>query len=121
MIPHGGNSGSPIGWQTSGVGYWHNRELRALHRRVQAVDPPMPRDDASDGEWDAWTDLQDLQAILAGLASSQGSQSASASGLSEWRETVSAHLANPSVVALLGDTAADARSLAAALGVLAAR
>lgn len=80
----------------------------------------MPSDDASDDEWDAWTDLQDLQAILAGLASSQGSHSASAADRSEWREPVSAYLAKPSVLALLGDTADDARTLATALGVLAA-
>lgn len=88
---------------------------------VQAVDPPMPSDDASDGEWDAWTDLQDLQAILTGLASSQGSPNASAADRSEWREPVSTYLAEPSVIALLGDAADDARSLAAALGVLAPR
>lgn len=78
----------------------------------------MPSDDASDEEWEAWTDLQDLQAILTGLASSKGSRSPSAADRSEWRETVSAHLAKPSVVALLGDAADDARSLAAAMGVL---
>ncbi|KGN31726.1 hypothetical protein N802_02985 [Knoellia sinensis KCTC 19936] len=78
----------------------------------------MPSDDASDGEWDAWADLQDLQATLTGLASSQGSHRPSAADRSEWRETVSAHLAKPSVVALLGDAADDARSLAAALGAL---
>lgn len=115
-----GRSGSAKACQTSGVGvgYWDNRTLRALHRRVQAVDPPMPSDDASDGAWDAWADLQDLQAILTGLASSRESRSASVAGRSEWRETVTAHLAKPSVVALLGDAADDARSLAAALGVL---
>lgn len=81
----------------------------------------MPSDDASDEEWEAWADLQDLQAILTGLASSHGSRSASASDRSEWRGTVSAHLAKPSVVALLGDAADDARSLAAAMGVLTPR
>lgn len=89
--------------QSSGVGYWENRKLRALHRRVQAVAQPMPSDDASDAEWDAWADLQDLQAILTGLASSAGPHGAPAADRSEWRETVSAHLAKPSVDALLGD------------------
>lgn len=65
----------------------------------------------------AW---MDLQAILTGLASSRRSQSASAADLSEWRGIVFAHSAKPSVVALLGDAADDARSLAAALHVLAA-
>ena len=81
----------------------------------------MPSNDASEEEWEAWTDLQDLQAILTGLASSQGSRSASAADRSEWREIVSAHLAKPSVVALLGDAADDARNLAAAMSVLAPR
>lgn len=89
-----------------------SRELLELHRRVQSVSPPLPPDDASDAEWDAWADLQDLQAILAGLVSRWGPTTQADE---QWPQVVGAHLANPAVLALLGEAAPDARALAAAL------
>lgn len=93
-----------------------SRELLDLHRRVQSVSPPMPPDDASDGEWGAWADLQDLQAILAGLVSRWG-EAPTTQADEQWHQVVLAHLANPAVLALLGEAAPDARSLAAAANV----
>ena len=92
-----------------------SRELLKLHRRVQAVSPPIPPDHASNAEWDAWADLQDLQAILAGLVSRRG-EAPTTQADEQWHQVVDAHLANPAVLALLGEAAPDARALAAALG-----
>ncbi len=75
----------------------------------------MPPQDASDAEWDAWGDLQDLQAILAGLVSRAG-EGQTEQDDNHWHNAVSDHLANPAVLALLGEAAHDARALAAALG-----
>src|SRR6476469_6608040 len=47
------------GCETAMVRKRLSRELLKLHRRVQAVSPPIPPDHASNAEWDAWADLQD--------------------------------------------------------------
>lgn len=105
-------------WDTGLVRNRPDRDLLRLHRRVQSVNPPMPAEEATDAVWDTWMDLQDLQAILAGLVS-RGWQEVSAADQATWRGDVSAYLADPDVVDLLGDAADAARRLAAALGVLA--
>ena len=74
----------------------------------------MPPDDGSDVEWDAWADLQTLQAGLAGLMS-RGMEGANGEDEMNGLRAARAHLAKPSVIALLGDAADDARALVAGL------